>query len=150
MFVTSKELEIVIEKFGHLKGMNQTEAAQALEDFFTDQLKIMHGLINLPNNGPKIQELKSQTVEHAWNELFNVDFVYPELSVKIGYLSSGSLKGNKVKQELIHFIKTVQSFKLSQKEQSDITWTNNYNSSNNSEEFLWIPARKFPGMKSYN
>ncbi|MAO46625.1 MAG: hypothetical protein CL823_05680 [Crocinitomicaceae bacterium] len=151
VFVTSKELDIVIEKFNKLKGMNQLQAAQALEDFFTDQLKIMHGLINLPNNDPKIQELKSQTVEHAWNELFNVDFVYPELSkVKIGNLSSGSLKNKTVKKELNHFLKTVQSFKLSQKEQRDITWTNNYNSSNNSEEFLWIPARKFPGMKSYN
>jgi hypothetical protein len=92
------------------------------------------------------QEIMDKTVQQAWMEIFNVDFVYPQIAkTKILKLSSESGE-EKFDKELKDFYAAVRGFEFSASELDKYTWTISQSSKNTSEKFYWIPANKFPGM----
>ena len=151
IFLTSGELEEVENMFLDLGASPATgaDASKNLGSFIQQEILQFNGLNrnDIDETSLQYQRIMDKTVQQAWMEIFNVDFVYPQIA-KTKILKLSSQSGEKFGKELNDFYAAVRGFEFSASELDKYTWTISQSSKNTSEKFYWIPANKFPGMSN--
>ena len=148
IFLTSGELEEIENMFLDLGASPSTsDAPKNLGSFIQNEILQFNGLDrnDIDEASLQYQEIMDKTVQQAWMEIFNVDFVYPQIA-KTKILKMSSQSGAKFDKEIDAFYNAVRGFEFSSSELEKYTWTISQSSKNTSEKFYWIPANKFPGM----
>lgn len=149
IFLTSGELEDIENLFLELGADPDSDATakKNLQAFILEQLLKFHGLDRNDFNeeNPLYDKIMGQTVQQAWQEILNVDFVFPKIAkTKISSLPTQDSK--QFNNELNAFYSSVAAFKFSKRDLIKYRWSISESSKSDSEKFYWIPANKFPGM----